>query len=159
MSLYSAANGEDCEILSGSQKTVENFVNTSLVLNEDTSKTTFKATENVTKLETQVNVKQKETTKETPEKRYKLSQVSNKISILSESSLIKETKNNSEKATTSLPAETKTYVNTKEAQGLDEEISVQEHSCITSSPVNHIVSALCPDTTTDNFDQMDTYIS
>ena len=147
MSFYSAANGEDCEILSGSQKTEENFVNTSLVLNEDTSKAMFKATENVTKLETQANVKQEKTTKETLEKRYKLNQISNKIGILSESLLIMETKNNLEKAADSLPAETKTYVNSKEAQGLDEEISVEQYSCITSSEVNRIVSALHPDTT------------
>ena len=50
MSFYSAANGEDCEILSDSQKTGENFVNTSLVLIEDTSKAMFKATENGTKI-------------------------------------------------------------------------------------------------------------
>ena len=145
MSFYFATSGEDCEILSGSQKTAENFVNTSLVINEHTSKAMLKATENVTKLEKQANVKRKKTIEETPEKRYKMKSNS---SILPESSLIMETKN-LEKVTTSLPAETETYVNTKEAQGLDEEISAQQYSCITSSQVNRIVSALYADTTTE----------
>ena len=48
-----------------------------------------------------------------------------------------------------MPAETETYVNTKETQGLDDKILTQQHSCITSSQVNHIVSALYPDSTTE----------
>ena len=67
----------------------------------------------------QANVKRKEATEETPGKSYKLNQLCNKISILSESSFIIETKSNLEKATASLPAETKTYPNTKEDKGLD----------------------------------------
>lgn len=65
MSFYSTTNGEDCEFLSGSLKTVENFVNSSLVLNGNTSKATFKAIEYVTKHEKQANVKRKLLTEKT----------------------------------------------------------------------------------------------
>ena len=102
------AQGPDEEITTSSQD---------LLKSSASSEMSFYSTTNGEDCEFLVRLR--EATEETPGKSYKLNQLCNKISILSESSFIIETKSNLEKATASLPAETKTYPNTKEDKGLD----------------------------------------